>query len=263
MDPQAAASLFSVAGKVVLITGGSSGIGRMMAETFVSAGARVYITARDRVRLDSACAELGRLGEIHALPGDLATPEGLEAVVEGFKGRESRLHALVNNAGLTWGSALEKFPARAFDSVIAVNLRVPFELVQKLLPELQAAATAEDPARVINIGSVYGFSSQVMNAYSYAASKAGIHQLTRVLAAELAPRGILVNAIAPGLFPSRMTAFALKDEARHARLLAGIPLGRAGDTADAGGLALFLSSRASAYITGAVIPLDGGLLARA
>lgn len=255
--------LFSVEGKVVLITGGSSGIGRMMAEAFLGAGARVYVTGRDAGRLEATCAELGRAGEIHGLAGDLATAEGLAAVVDGVRARETRLHVLVNNAGATWGTALEKFPSTAFEPVMALNVRVPFELVQQLLPELEAAATPDDPARVINIGSVYGVTTHVMNAYSYAASKAGIHQLTRVLARELAPRGILVNAIAPGLFPSRMTAFALKDEARRAGLLAGIPLGRAGGVGDAGGLALFLSSRASAYVTGAIIPLDGGLLANA
>ncbi len=168
---------------------------------------------------------------------------------------------LVNNAGVTWGAPVEKFPAAQFDSVLAVNVRAPFQLVQALLPKLEAAASDEDPARVINIGSVYGITGQVLKAWSYGASKAAIHHLTVSLAAELAPRRILVNAIAPGFFPSKMTHFVMKDDTRREEMMDFIPLGRPGTEQDIAGLALFLSSRAGAYMTGNVIPLDGGVLA--
>ena len=150
---------------------------------------------------------------------------------------------------------------RQFDSVLAVNVRAPFQLVQALLPKLEAAASDEDPARVINIGSVYGITGQVLKAWSYGASKAAIHHLTVSLAAELAPRRILVNAIAPGFFPSTMTHFVMKDDTRREEMMNFIPLGRPGTEQDIAGLALFLSSRAGAYMTGNVIPLDGGVLA--
>ncbi len=175
---------------------------------------------------------------------------------------ESKLHVLINNAGITWGSSIEKFPAAAWDSVLGVNVKAPFVLVQTFLAQLQAAATAADPARVINIGSVYGVTSQVLRGWSYAASKAAIHQLTKVLAAELAPRGILVNAIAPGFFPSKMTHFMTSNAERMAELRQTIPLGREGSKDDIGALALYLGSRASSYMTGNIIPLDGGVLAR-
>ena len=252
--------LFSVAGKTVLITGGSSGIGYMLAEGFLQSGARVYITGRKPEALESARQALAGHGDVRAVQGDLATAEGVAAVVHSLAA-EPKLHVLVNNAGVTWGAPLEKFPAEAFDSVLAVNLKAPFVLVQSLLPRLEAAASDEDPARVINVGSIYGISSHVMQAWSYGASKAAIHQLTGSLAAELAPRRILVNAIAPGFFPSKMTRFVMKDDTRRNEMLEHIPLGRPGSSDDVVGLALYLSSRAGAYMTGNVIPLDGGVLA--
>lgn len=253
--------LFSVKGKTVLITGGSSGIGYMLAEGFVRAGARVYITGRKADALEAARAALATLGDVQAIQGDVATPEGIDAVVRTITANEPRLHVLVNNAGITWGAPVEKFPAAAFDSVMAVNVRAPFQLVQALLPQLEAAASDEDPARVINIGSIYGVSSQVMKAWSYGASKAAIHHLTASLAAELAPRRILVNAIAPGFFPSKMTHFVMQDDDRRNEMMGFIPLGRPGSPDDIAGLALFLSSRAGAYMTGNIIALDGGVLA--
>jgi NAD(P)-dependent dehydrogenase (short-subunit alcohol dehydrogenase family) len=232
-----------------------------MAEAYLRCGARVYITGRKAEPLEAARRELAAHGEIHAVQGDVATPEGVEALRTALAGEE-RLHVLINNAGITWGSSLEKFPAEAWDSVMGVNVKAPFVLVQAFLAQLQAAATAADPARVINIGSVYGVTSQVLRAWSYAASKAAIHQLTKVLAAELAPRGILVNAIAPGFFPSKMTHFMVSNEERMAEMRKFIPLGREGNKDDIGALALYLGSRASSYMTGNVIPLDGGVLAR-
>jgi NAD(P)-dependent dehydrogenase (short-subunit alcohol dehydrogenase family) len=256
------ASLFSVAGKTAVITGGSSGLGLAMAEAYLRSGARVYITGRKAEPLAAAREALAGFGEVLAVQGDVATPAGVDALREALAGEE-RLHVLINNAGITWGASVEKFPAEAWDSVMAVNVKAPFVLVQALLGKLEAAATESDPARVINIGSIYGVTSQVLRAWSYAASKAAIHQLTRVLAAELAPRRILVNAIAPGFFPSKMTHFIASDPARMSEMSKVIPLGRAGNKDDIGGLALYLGSRASAYMTGNTIPLDGGVLARA
>ena len=261
MDNQQLERLFSVRGKTVLITGGSSGIGLMLAGGFVGAGARVYITGRKPEPLEAARKSLAEQCDVQAIQGDVATPEGLEAVVKTIAAQEPRLHVLINNAGITWGAPVDKFPAAAFDSVMAVNVRAPFQLVQALLPQLEAAASDDDPARVINIGSVYGISTQVQTAWSYGASKAAIHHLTATLAAELAPRRILVNAIAPGFFPSKMTHFVMKDDGRRDEMMKYIPLGRPGAPDDVAGLALFLSSRAGSYMTGNVIPLDGGVLA--
>jgi NAD(P)-dependent dehydrogenase (short-subunit alcohol dehydrogenase family) len=253
--------LYSVAGKTVLVTGGSSGLGHAMAQAYLECGARVYITGRKPDALEAARAGLSAHGDVRAIQGDVATAEGVEAIRAALS-REERLHVLVNNAGITWGASIEKFPVDAWDSVMDVNVRAPFVLVQALLGKLQAAATRDDPARVINIGSVYGVTSQVLRAWSYAASKAAIHQLTKVLAAELASRRILVNAIAPGFFPSKMTHFIVSDEQRLDDMLKIVPLGRAGKPEDIGALAIYLGSRASSYMTGNVIPLDGGVLAR-
>jgi NAD(P)-dependent dehydrogenase (short-subunit alcohol dehydrogenase family) len=259
--PSPYAELFSVAGKTAVITGGSSGLGLAMAEAYLRCGARVYVTGRKPEPLEAARQELAAHGDVRAVQGDVATPEGVEALRAALEG-EDKLHVLINNAGITWGASVEKFPASAWDSVMGVNVKAPFMLTQAFLGKLQAAATPADPARVINIGSVYGVTSQVLRAWSYAASKAAIHQLTKVLAAELAARNILVNAIAPGFFPSKMTHFMTSSEERMAELRKMIPLGREGSKDDIGALALFLGSRASSYMTGNVIPLDGGVLAQ-
>ncbi len=240
--PNPYAELFSVAGKTAVITGGSSGLGLAMAEAYLRCGARVYITGRKLEPLEAARSDLATLGDVRAVAGDVGTPEGIEALRAALEG-EDKLHVLINNAGITWGASLEKFPADAWDSVLGVNVKAPFMLTQAFLGKLQAAATPADPARVINIGSVYGVTSQVLRAWSYAASKAAIHQLTKVLAAELAARNILVNAIAPGFFPSKMTHFMTSSEERMAELRKMIPLGREGSKDDIGALALFLGSR--------------------
>jgi NAD(P)-dependent dehydrogenase (short-subunit alcohol dehydrogenase family) len=232
-----------------------------MAEAYLRCGARVYITGRKLEPLEAARSDLAILGDVRAVAGDVGTPAGIEALRVALAG-EDALHVLINNAGITWGAAIEKFPADAWDSVLGVNVKAPFMLTQAFLGKLQAAATPADPARVINIGSVYGVTSQVLRAWSYAASKAAVHQLTKVLAAELATRNILVNAIAPGFFPSKMTHFMTSSEERMAELRKTIPLGREGSKDDIGALALFLGSRASSYMTGNVIPLDGGVLAQ-
>jgi NAD(P)-dependent dehydrogenase (short-subunit alcohol dehydrogenase family) len=259
-NPPDLSTLFAVAGKHVLITGGTGGLGSMLAATYLAAGARVWITGRKPDALAQSVADLSVHGEVHGLEGDLATMEGTKAIIEGFQARADKLHVLVNNAGQTWGAPLDRFPERGWDAVVDVNVRAPFFLTQGLLPQLAAAASDADPARVINIGSVYGQATEVQFAYSYTASKAAIHQLTRVLARELAPRRVLVNAIAPGLFHTKMTNFAMKHEEMKANLLRGVPLNRSGTVEDIGGLALFLSSRAGAYMTGNIIPLDGGIL---
>ncbi len=254
-------SLYSVAGKTVLITGGVGGIGRMLSEGFAAAGARVWITGRKPDALAEAVAQLGAGGAfVRGIVADLGTAEGVAVIVAELTAAERRLDVLVNNAGQTWGAPLEEFPARAWSPVMTVNVQAPFMLAQGLLPLLEAAASDESPARIINIGSVYAETTEVMKAYSYTASKAAIHQLTRVMAHDLAARRILCNAIAPGLFPSKMTGFVLKDAAARNALLKSIPLGRTGTPDDIAGLAMFLCSRAGSYITGAIIPIDGGIL---
>lgn len=254
--------IFSVSGRHVLITGGTGGIGRMLAGAFLGAGAIVTITGRKASALERARAEFGGAGELHTIEGDLSGAEGTSAIARAYADSGRPLDVLINNAGRAWGAPLESFPEAEWPSVFAVNVQAPFVLVQKLLPLLKASASDEEPSRVINIGSVYAIMTDVMHAYSYSASKAALHQVTRLLARELAPYRVLVNAIAPGFFPSKMTEFAMKDPERRRQLVASIPLGRHGTPEDIGGLALFLSSRASSFITGSIIPLDGGILAQ-
>jgi NAD(P)-dependent dehydrogenase (short-subunit alcohol dehydrogenase family) len=251
--------LFSVAGKAAVVTGGSRGIGYMIAEGFVRSGARVYITARKAADCETAAAQLAELGTCVAFPADISTPEGRDLLVGQVGEREAQLDVLVNNAGATWGAPLDECPASGWDKVMNVNLAALFELTKALLPQLRTAATAEDPARVINIGSVDGIRVPDTENYPYAASKAAVHMLTRQLAKRLAPEHITVNAIAPGPFYSKMMAFILDD---HEEVVAsGVPLGRIGSPEDMAGTALFLASRAGAYLTGTVIPVDGGIRA--
>ncbi|MEU4329572.1 SDR family oxidoreductase [Nonomuraea dietziae] len=247
-------TLFSVEGKTVVVTGGSRGIGRMIAAGFVAAGATVYISARKTAEVDKAAAELG----CTAVPADLSTPEGVGALAEAVEGP---VHVLVNNAGATWGAPLEEYPGHAFDKLWGINVKGVFHLTQRLLPRLRAAATPDDPARVINIGSVDGIRVPALESYAYSATKAGVHMLTRHLARQLAPEHITVNAIAPGPFESKMMAFALDDPATRELVADGVPLGRIGRPDDMAGAAIFLSSRAGAYLTGTVIPVDGGITA--
>jgi NAD(P)-dependent dehydrogenase (short-subunit alcohol dehydrogenase family) len=231
----------------------------MIAEGFVRSGARVYITARKAADCEAAAAQLAELGTCVAFPADIATAEGRELLVREVGEREDHLNVLVNNAGATWGAPLEEFPQDGWDKVMNVNLAGLFELTKAFLPKLRAAATPEDPARVINIGSIDGIRVPETENYPYAASKAAVHMLTRQLSRRLARDHITVNAIAPGPFPSKMMAFILDD---HADMVAaGVPLKRIGTPEDMAGTALFLSSRAGAYLTGAVIPVDGGIQA--
>ena len=253
-------NLFDVAGKVAVVTGGSRGIGGMIARGFVESGVKTYITARKEEELRATAAELSQLGECIALPSNLGDMQGVAAFAAAIREREPQLHILVNNAGASWGSDIDEFPESGWDKVMDLNVKSLFFLTQQLLPALRSAATADDPARVINIGSVNGFTHSHMNNYSYSASKAAVHHLTRHLGADLAVDNINVNAIAPGFFPSKMTAHLLPHEAELAK---GIPRGRLGRAEDAAGTAIYLSSRASAWVTGNIICLDGGHVAAA
>jgi NAD(P)-dependent dehydrogenase (short-subunit alcohol dehydrogenase family) len=251
--------LFSIRGKTALVTGGAQGMGRMIAEGLVRAGATVYITSRKAEICERAAGEMAALGQCFALPGELTAPEDVASLARRLGDHAQALHILINNAGRTWGAPLETFPDKAWAGVMAVNVQTPFTLVRDLLPLLKAAASAEDPARVINIGSLAGRAVEKLSAYSYAASKAAIHHLTRVLAADLAQFNIAVNTVAPGYFPTQMTSHIQADERSLEALEGRIPLRRLGSGPDIAGTCIFLASRAAAYITGAEIPVDGGM----
>jgi len=220
---------------------------------------RVYITARKAEACDAAAAELSRQGECISVPSDLSSRDGAARLAEEVSGRESRLDILVNNAGASWGAPVEDYPESGFDKVLDTNVKAVFYVTSLLLPALRAAASAEDPARVINIGSVDGISVPLMDTFAYSASKAAVHMLTRHLARRLADEHVTVNAIAPGLFPSKMTAFMYESPEMEQSIIGRIPMHRAGTADDIAGTVIYLSSRAGAYVTGAVIPVSGGL----
>lgn len=249
---------FSLQNKVALVTGGTSGIGLMIATGFLKAGAKVYICSRKPQACIETALALSEYGPCVGLPADLSTEAGALKLVEQLSEHENRLHILVNNAGTTWGAPLEEFPEEAWDKVMNLNLKGPFLLTRALLPLLQAAATVRDPARVINITSVAGTLTGSMHAYPYGPSKAALNHLTRIFANELAERHIAVNAIAPGVFPSKMTRYIMKQEDAAQHQAALVPMGRLGEPQDMECLAVFLASPAASYITGNVINLDGG-----
>jgi NAD(P)-dependent dehydrogenase (short-subunit alcohol dehydrogenase family) len=250
------ADLFSVAGKVALVTGGSRGIGLMIASGLVEAGAKVYLASRKQQDCDRAAAELSKLGTCIALQGDLASHAGTRALADALAAREPALHILVNNAGANWGAPLADYPEAGWDKVMALNVKAVFDLTRMLLPQLEAASRPGDPARVINVGSIDGLSVPLLDTYAYSASKAAVHHLTRVLARKLAPT-ITVNAIAPGPFESKMMAETLRNFGDA--IVKSCPLGRIGEASDMAGIAIYLASKAGAYVTGAVIPVDGGI----
>jgi NAD(P)-dependent dehydrogenase (short-subunit alcohol dehydrogenase family) len=252
--------LFSVAGKTAVVTGGSRGIGLMIARGLVQAGAEVVISSRKADACEAAAAELSELGKCVAVPADLSNQEGCTALAQAVRERTDRLDLLVNNAGASWGEPLDSYPDKAWDRVLDTNVRGIFELTQASLDMLRASASAEDPARVINIGSVDGLKAPMMESYAYSASKAAVHQLTRHLAKRLAAEQITVNAIAPGPFESKMMAFMLDNPDTRAVVEQTVPLGRIGRPDDVVGTTLFLASRAGSYLTGAVIPVDGGIV---
>ena len=249
--------LFSLSGKTALVTGGSRGIGFMIATGLLDAGARVIISSRKQHELDEACAALAAHGEVQAIRADVSGLEGVEALAAEVSSRFPVLDILVNNAGATWGMPLDDFDEHAWDKVMDTNVKGVFFLTQKLLPNLRAAGTHDDPARVINIGSIDGLHVNPMDTYSYAASKAGVHHLTRALARKLGPENITVNAVAPGPFESKMMAATLR--AFGDNIAKSAPLRRIGRPDDMAGVAVFLCSRAGSYVTGAVIPVDGGI----
>lgn len=252
--------LFSVDGKVALVTGGSRGIGLMIARGLVEAGASVYISSRKAEVCEQVAADLSEHGRCSALPADLSSEAEANRLADALGETEDRLDVLVNNAGATWGAPIAEYPDSGWDKVLAVNLKGPFHLTRACLPLLEAAASDDDPARVLNVGSIDGLRVPLFETYAYSASKAGLHHLTRVLAQQLASRRITVNAIAPGPFESKMMAATLEqfgDAIRDA-----CPLGRIGEPEDMAGIAIYLASRAGAYVTGQVIAVDGGLSTR-
>ena len=248
--------LFDLTGKVAVVTGGTRGIGLMMARGLLQAGASVYVSSRKPEAGDAAVAELSRSGRVTSVPADLSSEEECRRLAAEVGRSERQVHVLVNNAGATWGAPFAEFPASAWDKVLDLNLKAPFFLTRAFLPLLEAAASDDDPARVVNVGSIDGLRVPQLPTYSYSASKAALHHLTRVLARELGPRRITVNAVAPGPFESKMMAATLA--AHGDEIAASSPLGRIGRPDDMAGVVVYLTSRAGAYVTGAVIPVDGG-----
>ena len=253
--------IFGVGGKTALVTGGATGIGRMIATALVQGGARVLICSRKAEACEKVAEELNGLGASGSAEGfgaDVSTAEGCEALVAEVRSRCDALHIVVNNSGVTWGEPMATHPRKAWDRVLPVNVVALFEITRDLRDLLESSSTPDDPARVINIGSVMGTSPVAEGAYSYAVSKAAVHHLTKVMATELAGSHITVNAFAPGPFPSRMTAFATTTDEQKEKVGAGVPLGRVGRPEDMAGAVLFLCGRGGAYTTGAILPLDGG-----
>jgi NAD(P)-dependent dehydrogenase (short-subunit alcohol dehydrogenase family) len=248
-------NLFSVAGKVALVTGGSRGIGAMIAEGLLRSGAKVYITSRKVKELEETQQRLSELGECIAIPSDLSQLEGINQLAAELANRESKLDILINNAGATWGAPIDEFPESGWDKVMDLNVKSVFFLSQKLLPLLRLSGTKNDPARIVNLSSVYALHYSQQPTFSYSASKAAVIQLTQQLAASLIKDHINVNAIAPGMFPSSMTAFLMEDEEA---LNNSIPMGRVGSLEDAAGTVIYLCSRASSYMTGGLLVIDGG-----
>ncbi|MEL6449855.1 MAG: SDR family NAD(P)-dependent oxidoreductase [Pseudomonadota bacterium] len=259
MDPN---TLFSLQGKVALVTGGATGIGRMAATGLMMAGARVLIASRKGDACAAVAAELNAMdgpGTVEGFAADLSTEAGIDALVAEVQARSENLHILMNNSGVTWGAPLGQFPHAAWDKVMNLNVAALFHLTQTLLPTLIASGTADDPARVVNVGSVMGEVPLGDGAYSYAASKAAVLHMTKIMGKELAPHHITVNALAPGPFVSKMTAFATADADMRDKVGADVPLGRVGRDEDIAGCMQFLCGRGGAYVTGAVIPVSGGV----
>jgi len=254
--------LFGLNGKTALVTGGGTGIGAMIAQGFAGAGARVLICSRKLEVVEAMAAQInanGVSGTVEAFAGDVSTEAGIEAIVAEVSNRTDKLNILVNNAGITWGMPLGQFPFKAWEKVMGINVAGLFHLTQSLLPLLMKSASDADPARVVNLGSVMGKRPMGDGAYSYSASKAAVHHLTEILAKELAGKRVTVNALAPGPFQSNMTAFATASEEQATAVGNDVPLGRIGAPSDAQGATIFLCSKAGAYVTGEIVPIDGGL----
>ena len=249
-------SLFDVSGKVVLVTGGSRGIGEMIARGFVDAGAKVYISSRKAEVGEALAKELSKIGSCTSLPADLSSEAECQRLAGEIAAREPHLDVLVNNAGATWGAPMNQYDEAAFERVLALNVKGVFHLTKFLRPLLEADATSDSPSRVINIGSIDGLHVPTLETYAYSASKAAVHQLTRHLAKVLAPK-VTVNAIAPGPFESKMMRATL--EAFGDSIAQEAPMKRIGRPSDMAGAAIFLASPAASYITGVVLPVDGGI----
>ena len=247
--------LFSLKGRIALVTGGSRGIGRMIAAGFLAQGAKVYISSRKAADCDATAKALSADGECISLPGDVSSMDGIDALVAAYAKHESRLDILVNNAGAAWGESFDTFPEKGWDKVVDLNLKAPFFLTQALIEPLRAAAKTQ-PAKVINIASIDGISVNPQETYSYAASKAGLIQLTRRMALRLAQDNIVVSAIAPGAFASEMNRVA-RDHAEETAKR--IPAKRIGRDEDMAGGAIYLASRAGDYVMGSTLVIDGGV----
>ncbi|KAJ9125608.1 hypothetical protein QFC22_000570 [Naganishia vaughanmartiniae] len=284
MSNMHASKLFDVKDKVVLVTGGGRGIGEMIAEGYVSNGAKVYIASRDIKACEATAARLNKQGpgKCYAMAADLSKYEDIVKLIDELSKKEQTLNVLVNNSGANWGAPLDEYPDQAFSKVMNLNVNKVFTITQKALPLLRNAQKKDGVARVINIGSVNGVDPPALETYAYSASKAALHQyvlplppersqkaklalspdsLSRVLASRLGPEGITVNTLACGPFQSKMMAVTL--EKFEKSIVEGLPLGRIGTPEDVSGVCLFLSSRAGAYTTGATIPVDGGSLVKA
>lgn len=259
MDPN---TLFSLKGKVALVTGGATGIGRMAATGLMMAGAHVLIASRKGDACKAVAKELNALdspGSVEGFAGDVGSEQGIATLVAEVTQRTETLNILMNNSGVTWGAPLGQFPHMAWEKVMNVNVAGLFHLTQSLLPTLIKSGTPDDPARVVNVGSVMGDAPLGDGAYSYAASKAAVLHMTKIMAKELAPHHITVNALAPGPFVSKMTAFATADEGMREKVGADVPLGRVGRDEDIAGCMQFLCGMGGAYLTGAVLPVSGGI----
>ena len=251
-------NLFNLKGKIALVTGGSRGIGAMIAVGFVRNGVKTYISSRKSDPCDKKAKELSKYGECISIPADLTDMNEMDKLVTKIKDKETKLNILVNNAGAAWGASFDDFPEIGWDKVMDTNVKSVFFLTQKLVDILEASASTSDPSRIINIGSIDGLGIPRAETYSYPASKAAVHQLTKVLANRLANRNINVNAIAPGPFESNMMAHTLEEYGEQIK--SSVPRGRIGVPEDMAGASIFLSSKASSYITGSIIPVDGGSL---
>lgn len=248
--------LFSIQGKVALITGGSRGIGLMIARGFLEGGAKVYISSRKKEACDEAARHLADVGECISVPADVSTAEGCAALAREIANREPKLHVLINNAGAAWGAPIAEYSEAGWDKVIDTNVKSVFFLTRDLLPLLEKAASPQDPARVINVGSIDGIKAPFLETYAYPASKAAVHHLTRDLAVKFGGKYITVNAIAPGPFESHMTRWMLENF--RERFEKTCPMRRIGAPGDMAGVAIYLASRAGSYVNGVVIPVDGG-----
>jgi len=252
-----AQDLFSIKGKTALVTGGSSGIGAMIAQGYVECGAKVYISSRKADVCGRMADYLSTKGTCISIPGDISEEKGIKELVQKIKEKEESLHVLVNNAGASWGASLAEYPESGFNKVMRTNVNAIFFLTRELVPLLQEGVKPGDPARVINIGSADGIKVPSVENFAYSASKAAVHHLTRVLAIQLGKMGITVNAVAPGPFESKMTQW-LMDNLKDS-LVESCPLKRIGVPADMAGIAIYLASKAASYVNCAVIPVDGGL----